>query len=103
MLAKDVKLCDLGLLVVDEEQRFGVGHKETIKKLKKKVDVLTLSATPIPRTLHMSMVGIRDMACWKRRREARYPVQTYVWSIRRAHSRRHSARAGTRRSGVFAL
>ena len=78
LLGKDLKYKDLGLLVVDEEQRFGVAHKEAIKKLKKSVDVLTLSATPIPRTLHMSMVGIRDMSLLQSPPEERYPVQTYV-------------------------
>jgi len=78
LLAKDVKFHDLGLLIVDEEQRFGVGHKETIKNMKKTVDVLTMSATPIPRTLHMSMVGIRDMSLLETPPQARYPVQTYV-------------------------
>lgn len=78
LLAKDVKYKDLGLLIVDEEQRFGVGHKETIKNMKKSVDVLTMSATPIPRTLHMSMVGIRDMSLLETPPQARYPVQTYV-------------------------
>ena len=78
LLAKDVQFKDLGLLIVDEEQRFGVGHKETIKNLKKSVDVLTMSATPIPRTLHMSMVGIRDMSLLETPPQARYPVQTYV-------------------------
>ncbi len=78
LLAKDVKFKDLGLLIVDEEQRFGVGHKETIKNMKKTVDVLTMSATPIPRTLHMSMVGIRDMSLLETPPQARYPVQTYV-------------------------
>lgn len=78
MLAKDVQFKDLGLLVVDEEQRFGVNHKETIKHIKKKVDVLTLSATPIPRTLHMSMVGIRDMSILETPPEERMPVKTYV-------------------------
>ena len=62
MLSKDVKFSDLGLLVIDEEQRFGVKHKEKLKELKAKVDVLTLTATPIPRTLHMSMLGIRDLS-----------------------------------------
>lgn len=62
MLSKDVVFKDLGLLIVDEEQRFGVTHKEKIKQLKKDVDVLTLTATPIPRTLHMSMIGVRDMS-----------------------------------------
>ena len=78
MLSKDVKFKDLGLLVIDEEQRFGVKHKEIIKGLKKNVDVLTLSATPIPRTLHMSLVGIRDMDLIEEPPEDRYPVQTYV-------------------------
>ena len=62
LLSKDVQFRDLGLLVVDEEQRFGVGHKEKIKQLKKRVDVLTMTATPIPRTLNMSLIGIRDMS-----------------------------------------
>ena len=78
LLAKDVQYKDLGLLVVDEEQRFGVTHKEAIKKLKKNIDVLTLTATPIPRTLHMSMVGIRDMSLLQSPPEERFPVQTYV-------------------------
>ncbi len=78
MLSKDVRFKDLGLLIVDEEQRFGVAHKEVIKNLKKTVDVLTLSATPIPRTLHMSMVGVRDMSLLETPPEERYPVQTYV-------------------------
>jgi transcription-repair coupling factor (superfamily II helicase) len=78
MLAKDVQFRDLGLLIVDEEQRFGVNHKETIKHMKTKVDVLTLSATPIPRTLHMSMVGIRDMSILETPPEERMPVKTYV-------------------------
>ena len=78
LLGKDVKFKDLGLLIVDEEQRFGVSHKETIKNMKKTVDVLTMSATPIPRTLHMSMVGIRDMSLLETPPQARYPVQTYV-------------------------
>ncbi|MBQ3223496.1 MAG: transcription-repair coupling factor [Clostridia bacterium] len=78
LLGKDIDFKNLGLLVVDEEQRFGVKHKEGIKQLKKTVDVLTLSATPIPRTLHMSMVGIRDMSLLQTPPEERYPVQTYV-------------------------
>lgn len=78
LLAKDVKFHDLGLLIIDEEQRFGVNHKEQIKEIKRSVDVLTLSATPIPRTLHMSMSGIRDMSVIETPPEARYPVQTYV-------------------------
>lgn len=78
LLGKDVSFHDLGLLVVDEEQRFGVGHKETIKTLKESVDVLMLSATPIPRTLHMSLSGIRDMSVLTTPPEERYPVQTFV-------------------------
>ena len=78
LLSSDVKFKDLGLLVVDEEQRFGVEHKEKIKKLKKNVDVLTLSATPIPRTLNMSLTGIKDMSVIEEPPEERYPVQTYV-------------------------
>jgi len=78
LLSKDVKFKDLGLLVIDEEQRFGVEHKEKIKLLRKNVDVLTLSATPIPRTLHMSLVGIKDMSLIEEPPEERYPVQTYV-------------------------
>ena len=78
LLAKDIEYKDLGLLIVDEEQRFGVGHKETIKNMKNQMDVLTLSATPIPRTLHMSMVGIRDMSVLETPPEERLPVQTHV-------------------------
>lgn len=78
LLAKDVKFHDLGLLIIDEEQRFGVNHKEQIKDMKQNVDVLTLSATPIPRTLHMSMSGIRDMSVIETPPDERYPVQTYV-------------------------
>ncbi len=78
VLSKDVKFKDLGLLVVDEEQRFGVTHKEKIKTLKQNVDVLTLSATPIPRTLHMSLVGIRDMSVLEEPPVDRLPIQTYV-------------------------
>lgn len=78
LLSKDVKYKDLGLLVIDEEQRFGVQHKEVIKQIKKNVDVLTLSATPIPRTLHMSLTGIKDMSLIEEPPEERYPVQTYV-------------------------
>ena len=76
LLSKDVKFKDLGLLIIDEEQRFGVAHKEQIKNMKKTVDVLTLSATPIPRTLHMGMVGVRDMSLLETPPEERIPVQT---------------------------
>lgn len=78
LLSKDVVYKDLGLLIVDEEQRFGVKHKEKIKAIKTNVDVLTLTATPIPRTLHMSMVGIRDLSVIETPPENRFPVQTYV-------------------------
>ncbi|MCI1903858.1 MAG: transcription-repair coupling factor [Enterococcaceae bacterium] len=78
LLSKDVKFQDLGLLIVDEEQRFGVKHKERLKQLKAQVDVLTLTATPIPRTLHMSMIGVRDLSVIETPPEDRYPVQTYV-------------------------
>ena len=78
LLSKDIKFKNLGLLIVDEEQRFGVTHKEKIKKMKENVDVLTLSATPIPRTLHMSLVGIRDMTVLEEAPEGRVPIQTYV-------------------------
>lgn len=78
LLSKDVIFADLGLVVIDEEQRFGVKHKETLKELKKKIDVLTLTATPIPRTLHMSMLGIRDLSVIETPPTNRYPVQTYV-------------------------
>lgn len=78
LISKDVGFRDLGLLVVDEEQRFGVTHKEKIKKLKANVDVLTLTATPIPRTLHMSMLGVRDLSVIETPPENRFPVQTYV-------------------------
>ena len=78
VLSKDVKFKDLGLVLVDEEQRFGVTHKERLKKLRTNVDVLTLTATPIPRTLHMSLVGIRDMSVLEDPPLERRPIQTYV-------------------------
>ncbi|HGK0617217.1 TPA: transcription-repair coupling factor [Streptococcus pneumoniae] len=78
VLSKDIVFADLGLMIIDEEQRFGVKHKETLKELKKQVDVLTLTATPIPRTLHMSMLGIRDLSVIETPPTNRYPVQTYV-------------------------
>ncbi|KID41031.1 transcription-repair coupling factor [Fructilactobacillus fructivorans] len=78
LLSKDVKFNDLGLLIVDEEQRFGVKHKEKIKELRSNVDVLTLTATPIPRTLNMSMMGVRDLSVIETPPANRYPIQTYV-------------------------
>ncbi len=78
LLSRDIDFKDLGLLVVDEEQRFGVSHKERLKEIKGSVDVLTLTATPIPRTLHMSLVGVRDMSIIETPPENRYPIRTYV-------------------------
>lgn len=78
LLSKDVKFKNLGLLVIDEEQRFGVAQKEKIKKVRENIDVLTLTATPIPRTLHMSLSGIRDMSILEQAPEDRQPIQTYV-------------------------
>ena len=78
LLSKDVLFKDLGLLVIDEEQRFGVAHKEKIKQMRENVDVLTLTATPIPRTLHMSLIGIRDMSVLEEAPMDRMPIQTFV-------------------------
>jgi transcription-repair coupling factor (superfamily II helicase) len=78
LLQKDITLKDLGLVIIDEEQRFGVGHKEHLKQMRKAVDVLTLSATPIPRTLYMSMGGIRDMSTMETPPEERLPIKTYI-------------------------
>lgn len=98
LLSKDVKFKDLGLLVVDEEQRFGVTHKEHIKELSKGIDVLTLSATPIPRTLNMAMSGIRDMSTIEEPPEDRLPVQTFVmehdWGVVADAIRREIQRGG---------
>jgi transcription-repair coupling factor (superfamily II helicase) len=98
LLSKDIVYHDLGLLIIDEEQRFGVTHKEKIKKLKTNVDVLTLTATPIPRTLHMSMLGVRDLSVIETPPENRFPVQTYVMeyngSLVREAIERELARAG---------
>ncbi|GAJ00321.1 unnamed protein product, partial [marine sediment metagenome] len=78
LLQKDVVFKDPGLLIIDEEQRFGVAHKEHLKQMRQEVDVLTLSATPIPRTLHMSLVGVRDMSTMETPPEERLPIKTYV-------------------------
>ena len=98
LLQKDVKFKNLGLLVVDEEQRFGVTHKERLKELAKQVDVLTLSATPIPRTLNMALSGIRDMSAIEEPPPNRQPVQTYVlehdWSVLADAIRRELERGG---------
>ncbi len=103
LLSKDVRFKDLGLLIVDEEQRFGVAHKEAIKNMKKQVDVLTLSATPIPRTLHMSMVGVRDMSLLQTPPEERYPVQTYVLDYNDAVIRDAIMRELNRQGQVYFL
>ncbi|MDY3280821.1 transcription-repair coupling factor, partial [Dysosmobacter sp.] len=98
LLGKDIQFKDLGLLVVDEEQRFGVGHKEKLKKLAKQVDVLTLSATPIPRTLNMALSGLRDMSTLEEPPRDRQPVQTYVmehdWAIIEDAIRKELGRGG---------
>src|SRR3970282_2899453 len=78
LIQKDISFKDLGLIVIDEEQRFGVAHKEYLKKVRREVDVLTLSATPIPRTLYMAMGGIRDMSTMETPPEERLPIKTYV-------------------------
>ncbi len=98
LIQKDIKFHDLGLLVIDEEQRFGVAHKEKIKELARQVDVLTLSATPIPRTLNMALAGIRDMSLIEDPPQGRHPVQTYVlehnWSVIADAIRREVSRGG---------
>lgn len=98
LLSKDVHFKDLGLLIIDEEQRFGVKHKEKLKELKANVDVLTLTATPIPRTLHMSMVGVRDLSVMETPPRNRFPIQTYVMeempSVVKEACRREMARNG---------
>ena len=101
LLSKDVKFKNLGLLVVDEEQRFGVTHKEKIKKMKEDVDVLTLSATPIPRTLHMSMVGIRDMSVLEQAPGDRVPIQTYVMEYNEEMVREAIVRELSRKGQVY--
>lgn len=103
LLSKDMKYQDLGLLVVDEEQRFGVKHKERIKSLKKDVDVLTLTATPIPRTLHMSLVGARDLSVIETPPANRYPVQTYVLEMNGLVIREAIEREMARGGQVFFL
>ena len=101
LLSADVIFKDLGLLVVDEEQRFGVTHKEKIKKMKEDVDVLTLSATPIPRTLHMSLVGIRDMSVLEEAPNDRLPIQTYVMEYNEELVREAIVREITRGGQVY--
>lgn len=103
LIQKDIQFKDLGLLVVDEEQRFGVTHKERLKNIKPNVDVLTLTATPIPRTLHMSLVGIRDISVIEDPPEERYPVQTYVMEYNRDVIRDAIIREMSRNGQVFYL
>src|SRR5690625_2239481 len=103
MLSKDVHFKDLGLLVVDEEQRFGVKHKERIEQLKTNVDVLTLTATPIPRTLHMSMLGIRDLSVIETPPENRFPIQTYVMEQNRTFIKEAIEREISRGGQVYLL
>ncbi|SFD73137.1 transcription-repair coupling factor [Lentibacillus persicus] len=103
LLSKDVTYRDLGLLIVDEEQRFGVKHKEKIKQLKSNVDVLTLTATPIPRTLHMSMLGVRDLSVIETPPENRFPIQTYVMEYNPIFVREAIEREMARGGQVFFL
>ncbi|MBP3953481.1 transcription-repair coupling factor [Bacillus suaedae] len=103
LLSKDVVFKDLALLIVDEEQRFGVTHKEKIKQLKTNIDVLTLTATPIPRTLHMSMLGVRDLSVIETPPENRFPVQTYVVEYNAALVREAIERELTRGGQVYFL
>ncbi|UOR10685.1 transcription-repair coupling factor [Halobacillus amylolyticus] len=103
ILSNDIKFKDLGLLIVDEEQRFGVKHKEKIKQLKSNVDVLTLTATPIPRTLHMSMLGVRDLSVIETPPENRFPIQTYVLEYNPVFMRESIEREMGRGGQVFFL
>lgn len=101
LLSKDVEFKDLGLLIIDEEQRFGVAHKEKIKQLKKNVDVMSLSATPIPRTLHMSLIGIRDMSVLEEAPMERVPIQTFVFEYNEEMVREAIARELARGGQVY--
>ncbi|EBU9957602.1 transcription-repair coupling factor, partial [Salmonella enterica subsp. enterica serovar Tamberma] len=101
IVSKDIDMPKLGLVVVDEEQRFGVRHKESLKKIKANVDVLTLSATPIPRTLHMSLSGIRDMSIIEEPPQERYPVMTYVTEAKDSIIQDEIQRELTRAGQVF--
>ncbi|QTN01264.1 transcription-repair coupling factor [Sediminibacillus dalangtanensis] len=103
LLSKDVEYKSIGLLIVDEEQRFGVKHKEKIKRLKTNVDVLTLTATPIPRTLHMSMLGVRDLSVIETPPENRFPIQTYVMEYNPVFIREAIEREMSRGGQVFFL
>ena len=101
LISADVKYKDLGLLIIDEEQRFGVRHKEKIKQVKDTVDVLTLTATPIPRTLHMSLVGIRDMSVLEEAPNERQPIQTYVMEYNEEMVREAIVRELSRQGQVY--
>lgn len=101
VLSKDVQFKDLGLLIIDEEQRFGVTHKEKIKQMKQNIDVLTLTATPIPRTLHMSLIGIRDMSVLEEAPQDRTPIQTYVMEYNDEMVREAISRELTRGGQVY--
>ena len=103
LLSKDVQFHDLGLVVVDEEQRFGVGHKEKLKEMSSNVDVLTLTATPIPRTLHFSLTGIRDMSILDEPPEERQPIQTYVMEYNQEFVREAINRGLARNGQVYYL
>ncbi|WP_430483446.1 transcription-repair coupling factor [Rossellomorea marisflavi] len=103
LLSKDIQYRDLGLLIIDEEQRFGVTHKEKIKQLKTNIDVLTLTATPIPRTLHMSMLGVRDLSVIETPPENRFPVQTYVMEYNGALIKEAIEREMARNGQVYFL
>jgi transcription-repair coupling factor (superfamily II helicase) len=103
LLSKDIIYRDIGLLIIDEEQRFGVTHKEKIKQLKTNIDVLTLTATPIPRTLHMSMLGVRDLSVIETPPENRFPVQTYVMEYNGALVREAIERELARDGQVYFL
>ncbi|MDO4188784.1 MAG: transcription-repair coupling factor [Lachnospiraceae bacterium] len=101
LLSKDVEFKDPGLLIIDEEQRFGVSHKEKIKKLKESIDVLTLTATPIPRTLHMSLIGVRDMSVLEEAPQDRMPIQTFVMEYNEELVREAIVRELSRGGQVF--
>lgn len=103
LLSKDIEYHDLGLLIIDEEQRFGVTHKEKIKQLKTNVDVLTLTATPIPRTLHMSLLGVRDLSIIETPPENRFPIQTYVMELNPALVKEAIERELARNGQVYYL
>lgn len=103
ILSQDIQFADLGLLIVDEEQRFGVKHKERLKQLRSQVDVLTLTATPIPRTLHMSMLGVRDLSVIETPPKNRYPIQTYVMEYNPGAVREAVLREMSREGQVFYL